>query len=677
MTIIPLRLRSVRQKLLFGAFVTSIAALLVATTSLFIYDMHTYRQTASMDLAIQAELLGHSSEAALQFDDRVVASQNLSFLQARPTIRRAAIYDAQGAVFASYSRPDLRGLGLPVREAESLSVVGDRLQLFRPIRLGNASLGTVYLEADLEMGKRAASYAAIAFAVILCALAIAALISTRLQAVITHPIIQISEVAHQVVAKRDYAVRATRTTDDEIGTLVDAFNEMLSEIQKRTAAMEASSAEVFELNRDLERRVHERTLELQESNRQLSNASLAKSSFLSTMSHEIRTPMNGVLGMLELLSLTSLDPHQRSTLEIVRESGRSLLRIIDDILDFSKIEAGKLEVRPETSSIHKLVASVVGIYSGNASAKALTLSAHVDSRISPSVMVDPLRLQQVLNNLVSNAIKFTSNGTVEIRAELLHRRDDEDVVLFSVADTGIGIPPEVQQRLFRPYEQGNAGIAQGFGGTGLGLSIAQRLAKLMGGSIGIDSVVGKGTTMKLIMSMPIAPAESAEVAREALHNEASSATDGRRAAPSVEEAEREGSLALVVDDHPINRLLLLRQMNVLGYAAESANDGRAAFEKWESGRFRLLITDCNMPEMNGYDLARRVRERERKTGAPRAVIIACTANALRGEVDNCLAAGMDDYLAKPVEITALRARLDKWMPLPAALHEPSHAQGQV
>jgi signal transduction histidine kinase/ActR/RegA family two-component response regulator len=659
----PLRPRSVRQKLLIGALITSISALLVATASLFLYDLHTYRQTASMDLAIQAELLGHSSEAALQFDDRLVASQNLSFLQARPTIRRAAIYDAQGAVFASYARPDLGGLGLPAREAESLSIAGDRLQLFRPIRPGKASLGTVYLDADLEMGKRAASFAAIAFAVVLCALAIAAFISSRLQAVITRPIIQISEVARDVVARRDYAVRAARTTDDEIGTLVDAFNEMLSEIQKRTAAMEASSAEVVSLNRDLERRVDERTLELQESNRQLSNASLAKSSFLSTMSHEIRTPMNGVLGMLELLSLTSLDPHQRSTLEIVRESGRSLLRIIDDILDFSKIEAGKLEVRPEHSSISKLVANVVGIYSGNASSKALTLSAHIDPRISPSVMVDPLRLQQILNNLVSNAIKFTSQGAVEIRAELLDRRDGEDVIQFSVRDTGIGIPPDVQHRLFRPYEQGNAGIAQGFGGTGLGLSIAQRLAGLMGGSIGIESQVGKGTTMKLVLPMPIAPAESAEAAREALHREASSAADGRRTAPSVEQAQGEGTLALVVDDHPINRLVLLRQMNVLGYAAESANDGRIALEKWKSGRFRLLVTDCNMPEMDGYELARQVRERERTTGGPRAVIIACTANALRGEVDNCLAAGMDDYLAKPVEITALGACLDKWMPL--------------
>ena len=655
---------SVRRKLFAGALLTSLVAVLLTGASLFVYDLHGYRTTTSTDLAIQAELLGHATAAALEFDDRAVANQNLSFLAVRPTVRRAAVYQPGGELFATYSRADLRGLKPPAQmPALGIAIEGDRVTVSHRIAGNSGTLGTVYLEADLGMGQRIASYAAITFAVALAALGVALLLSARLQSGITRPIAAISDVAHRVVAKRDYAVRAIRTTDDEIGTLVDAFNEMLSEIEARTAAIERSRDEIAQLNTDLESRVRERTMQLEDSNLRLQAADIAKSRFLSTMSHEIRTPMNGVLGMLELLSLTALDPQQRVTLNIVQDSGRSLLRIIDDILDFSKIEAGKLEVRPEVSSIPKIVAAVVGIYSGNASSKALTIRSRVDSRISPAVRVDPLRLQQILNNLVSNAIKFTAKGFVEIRAELVERTDNTDVVRFSVQDTGIGISPEGQARLFEPFAQAGGEVTRVFGGTGLGLSISRRLASLMDGTIEMESELDKGTTMILTLPLPIANADELPQPGAAPEGESSrAATLERREAPTVEEAEREGTLVLVVDDHPINRLVLMRQVTVLGYATETANDGREALEKWQSGRFKLVITDCNMPEMDGYELARAIRAMEKRPA--RTTIIACTANALRGEAENCFAAGMDDYVSKPVEISRLLAKLDQWLPLP-------------
>ena len=659
---------SVRRKLFASALVTCLVAVLLTGASLFAYDLHTYRTTTSTDLGIQAELLGHATSAALEFNDRAVANENLSFLAVRPTVRRAAIYEQGGRVFATYNRADLRGVPVPaVPPIAGVAIDGDRVVVTRRIAGDNQTLGTVFLEADLGMGQRIASYAGIMLAVTLVALAAALLLSARLQSGITRPIAAISDVAHQVIAKRDYAVRATRTTDDEIGTLVDALNEMLSEIQARTASLEKSRDEITQLNTELERRVRERTAQLEDSNLRLQAADIAKSRFLSTMSHEIRTPMNGVLGMLELLSLTTLDPQQRVTLNIVQDSGRSLLRIIDDILDFSKIEAGKLEVRPEVASIPKVVAAVVGIYSGNASSKALTIRSRVDPQISPAVLVDPLRLQQILNNLVSNAIKFTSKGFVEIRADLVERRGAVEVVRFSVQDTGIGISPEGQAKLFEPFAQaGNA--ARVFGGTGLGLSISRRLASLMDGSITMESEIGKGTTMILTLPMPVASAE--ELPQAAAQVESTrDATLGRREAPTIEEAEREGTLVLVVDDHPINRLVLMRQVTLLGYATETANDGREALEKWKSGRFPLVITDCNMPEMDGYELARSIRALERPPA--RTAIIACTANALRGEAENCFAAGMDDYISKPVEISRLRTKMDQWLPLPG--HSPARA----
>jgi signal transduction histidine kinase/CheY-like chemotaxis protein len=399
-------------------------------------------------------------------------------------------------------------------------------------------------------------------------------------------------------------------------------------------------------------------------------ANRAKSTFVATMSHEIRTPMNGVLGMLELLGLTRLDAEQRATLGIVQESGRSLLRIIDDILDFSKIEAGRLEIRPEVSSVPKLVEGVFNLYSGTASSKGLNFRHHVDPAISPALWVDPMRLRQVLNNFTSNAIKFTAEGVVEIRADLIERADGQDRIRFSIRDSGIGISAGGQRQLFQPFVQADSTTAREFGGTGLGLAICKRLADLMGGAIEMVSAPGQGTTMILTLGLPIAdphalPKASGQTGTFALAN------PGPRKAPSLAQAESEGTLVLLAEDHPINRMVLVRQLNALGYAVETAENGAKALELWMSGpRFGMIVADCNMPEMDGYELTRRIREVEAGTGRPRIPILACTANALGGDAENCFAAGMDDYLPKPLELKALGAKLRQWRPIPEAVAAP-------
>lgn len=375
--------------------------------------------------------------------------------------------------------------------------------------------------------------------------------------------------------------------------------------------------------------------------------------------------MNGMFGMLELLSLGQLNPEQRATLEVVRESSRSLLRIIDDILDFSRIEAGKLEVRPEAASINAVIQHVHDIYAGSASGKGLLLTRSVDPRISPALMVDPLRLRQILTNFVSNALKFTVEGTIEIKAEMIACADRQERVRFSVQDTGIGISRQDQERLFHPFSQIDGETARQTPGTGLGLTICRRLAELMGGRVDMQSEPGKGTTMTLTLSLPIAdPQDMPAPDSESLRGLPTTSTGARRIAPSMEQAQADGTLVLVVDDHPINRTLLLRQVQMLGYAVHSADDGAEALEKWKTGRFGMVITDCNMPRMDGYELARMIRRIEAAEGRARVPIIACTANALTGETAKCIDAGMDDCLVKPIQLSHLLKGLDHWMPIP-------------
>ncbi len=387
-------------------------------------------------------------------------------------------------------------------------------------------------------------------------------------------------------------------------------------------------------------------------------ANRAKDSFLATMSHEIRTPLGGLLGMLELLSLSPISPDQSEVLQAARDSGRSLLRILNDILDWSKIEEGKLALSPQPVSITMLLARVVNTYARVASASSMILSSEVDPRLSPALLVDPLRLSQVLNNFVSNAIKFShEGGLIEVRAELIERHEGTEALRISVTDCGIGIAPEVQQRLFQNYGQGSADTARMYGGTGLGLAICRRLVDMMDGRIDLDSAPGRGSTFSITLTLPITQAvqapvpPSTEVAATAL------------APPLVAGvAAADAPLVLVVDDHPVNRKLLALQLGLLGLRSETAENGAVALARWREGNCALVITDCHMPVLDGYALARAIRVIETEQAGSRTPILAWTANALAEEVGKCRAAGMDEVLVKPVDLEQLKRVLGKWLP---------------
>jgi signal transduction histidine kinase/CheY-like chemotaxis protein/HPt (histidine-containing phosphotransfer) domain-containing protein len=433
-----------------------------------------------------------------------------------------------------------------------------------------------------------------------------------------------------------------------------------------------------ELNAQLEERVRLRTAELNLARDDAEHANRAKSEFLATMSHEIRTPMSGLLGLLELLALGGLDADQRSTLAVARESGDALMGIINDILEFSRIEANSLELNPVAASVTTVVESACRLHMQVASAKNLALHTRIAPEISPYLSLDPLRLGQILNNFLSNAIKFTAAGHIDIAVELVNRRDDVEELRFTVRDTGIGMTPEQVDRLFQPFVQAAAGTAAHFGGTGLGLVISRRLAALMGGTVEVESEAGVGTCLSLRLSFEICDAASPARSERTDADELKKMLEGRRAAPTAEVAQADGSLLLIVDDHPTNRMVLVRQAASLGYAAQAVADGAQALTAWRSGRFAAVITDCSMPVMDGYQLARAIREAEWQQSGGRIPIIACTANALPSATELCLNAGMDDCLVKPAGLADLSAVLARWVPLPAAAGQrEAHAPAPV
>jgi signal transduction histidine kinase/DNA-binding response OmpR family regulator len=384
-------------------------------------------------------------------------------------------------------------------------------------------------------------------------------------------------------------------------------------------------------------------------------ANHAKSTFLATVSHEIRTPMNGVLGMVEVLERQELNEAQRRIVSTIRDSGKALLHIIDDVLDFSKIEAGRIELEATPFLLSGLVHAVVDTFRPQALAKGLTLDAQIDAGSQDALVGDPTRVRQILVNLLSNAIKFTNRGGVGVRVGTVPIGDGRTRVTLTVTDTGVGLSAEQLARLFQPFVQADSSTTRQFGGTGLGLSIVRRLARIMGGDVTTESTPGTGSTFTVMLAVQAAPIGSP--LKTLLR---SAGKMSANVAPG-----REGPRVLVIDDHPVNRDVLVLQLELLGIAADTAENGVDALQAWAPGRYAAVLADIHMPHMDGYELARRLRAAEADRGAIRTPVVAVTANAMKGEEERCLASGMDACLVKPVTIERLRATLERWLSIEA------------
>jgi two-component system, sensor histidine kinase len=391
---------------------------------------------------------------------------------------------------------------------------------------------------------------------------------------------------------------------------------------------------------------------------------LAKAQFLANMSHEIRTPLNGVVGALDLLTRQDLRPEQLKLLSTAISSSEALLTLLNEVLDYSKIEAGSLELRSEPLRLQPVLGSILDLLSPLADYKGIRLSLDFDAALPAWVKGDAGRIRQVLLNLIGNAVKFTDHGQVNVRAKRGPVLDDARVVLLlEVEDTGIGIPPEALSRLFTPFFQADQSDRRRFGGTGLGLVISKRLAEAMGAELTVESELGRGSSFLFRLPLETLSSTPDVLPEEPAADDPPASLAGR---------------VLLVEDNPVNRMLAVAMLHRLGLRPAEAENGLAALQAMDGTRFDLVLMDCQMPVMDGFQATRAIRAREHGLLAPHTPIIAITANALSGDAERCLEAGMDGYLAKPYTLKALRETLAPWLeagPQPAVAPESEERAG--
>jgi signal transduction histidine kinase/ActR/RegA family two-component response regulator len=661
-----IRRRSIREKLVAIVMSTTLAALVVSVGTVVAYDLRSYQRSLENDLATQAELVGHMTSAALAFDDARLARENLALLRTRPSLRAAALYDEHGVLFATYLAPG-ETASFPTHPPKAGRVKdGDDLVLYKPIRENGDVLGTVYLRSHNQLLERMRDYLLIGVGVILLALLTAWLLVRRLGHTITTPIDAITNIAREVVARRDYSRRAPRISEDEAAELVDSFNAMLTEIEQRTRALEGSNSEiarealeraqaqqeVMRLNEQLEQRVHERTMQLELANSELElaieearAANQAKSAFLSSMSHELRTPLNAILGFAQILAADNMPttPEQKKEFSgHILKSGRHLLTLINEILDLAKVEAGALTLSMEPVGLDEILAECRTMIAPLAAGRGVSVLFPEAHMMNTVVQADRTRLKQVLLNLLSNAVKYNRDGGAVV---LACASAGPQRLRLSVQDTGMGMSSDQVAALFQPFNR----LGQEAGpqeGTGIGLVVTRRLVEMMNGQIGVTSSPGVGSVFWIELA-------TAAPAPRVIEN---GQADARQAPPPSASGARQPHVVLYIEDNPANLKLV---QEIVRFRTDlsllSAPDGHFGLSLARSHLPEIILMDLNLPGMSGFEVLAQLR---RDPATSRIPVIALSANAMPREIERGMAAGFTRYLTKPIDIDRFNEAID-------------------
>jgi signal transduction histidine kinase/ActR/RegA family two-component response regulator len=608
----PLDSGSVRSRLMLMAVATTLAALVTASIAMMALDLRTFQRYWVDDLTTQADIMARVTAPALSFNDAKTAQQNLAVLGVRPQILAAGIYTASGALFASYA-PNGADPQLPARPGTAgYRIEKGELVVYNEIVENGERLGTVYLRSRYGLFERLRTYGAILAVVMLGALIIAALVATRLQAGITRPLQAVTNVAREVMQRRDFSVRVPGHETGEIGVLVAAFNDMLAEIGRRSAALQQA-------NRTLEHEMHVR----ERAEEALRVADKRKDEFLATLAHELRNPLAPIRTGLDILRIRSGDAQatQRAT-DIMERQLRQMVRLVDDLLDVSRINTGKLAIkmgRVELKAVVNDALEVVRSY--------IELHGHelvIDLPDRPVFLHgDATRLAQILSNLLNNAAKYTNRGG---RVTLAGHVEDRTLVL-AVSDTGIGLAPEMLDQVFEMFVQVDSTLERTNAGLGVGLSLARRLVELHGGTITAQSAgVGQGSTFTVRLPIVVDPEPPTKPTPAAF-------------------ISAETYRILLADDNVdfVNSIGAL--LSAMGHSVVITHNGPDALTA--AGRFcpDYAFLDIGLPQMSGYDLARGIRK---LACGPDTVLVAVTGWGQEKDRQLAFEAGFDHHMVKPV-----------------------------
>lgn len=606
------RRKTLRGRLMKLVLLTTGIAVWVAGLAMLSVDLSMYRKSWVSDLSTEASILALSTAAALEFDDHPVAERNLSALQARPGVLAAALYSANGALFAYYARP---GNPRPPEflNTEHLQVSGERVELIQPVRRGSETVGYIYLRGRYDLLSRVAAYLGIFVLVTLLSLAVAFLFASRLQRRITRPLEVMARVAREIVSRRDYSLRAQKTSEDETGVVVDAFNNMLEAVQTSAQAL-----------RDADKR---------------------KDEFLATLAHELRNPLAPIRHSVKLLESPKIDDRQRQwAREVISRQVQRMALLLDDLLDVSRITRGRLDIKMHPTPLEPIITAAVETARPLIDSKRHELIVELPAE-RVVLNVDALRISQSLSNLLTNAAKYTDpNGRITLSVRLM-----PDEIEMSVQDNGIGFDYQSLTDMFTMFAQVSSAIDRAEGGLGIGLALVKGLVALHGGNVSAKSDgVGRGSEFAIHLPRALmVPAVDHVPARTAERT-----------------CEGRGLRVLVADDNRDAADSMACILGMSGNVVSIAHSGEEALRLAQDSRPQAVILDIGMPGMNGYEVARHIR---RQRWGSTVLLIAVTGWGQAEDKERSRAAGFDHHLTKPVDVDQLEKLLrDFEMPQSAA-----------